>query len=198
MFKSFIFVVLVIFVFAAACSESDDVTPIEEEEPLPFHYVHYDIEDVLFKDTLLTFDFNNNQQDDFWLELEWTIDTSTYMNDVAINRRYQFVDHLGAYSTAHFHERAWRVGDKVSSQTGESWISAASGIISFGTTDMPDFHVYMDSLRNEKVYYGFRLKSEDNTHYGWLMMRCFLIESFAINLNPEEPILIGQQVRDQE
>lgn len=189
--KKMFFIVFLILVLLAGCSEEDELSPIQDV--FPIHYVRYDIEDLCFKDTVLNYDFNNNQHDDFYSDLKWTIDTSTYNNYINIDFKHWFYDHLGSYSPTYFLGREWSVGDKVIKSNSENWISAAWGGHYHGTNNEADFNAYIDSLRNTEMYWGFYLKSNGKTHYGWLLRRCYLIEEFAINLTPEEPIFIGQR-----
>ncbi len=179
--------------FFAGCSEKDDTTP-SDDDVSSIHHEKYDFEDLSFKDTTLVYDLNNNQTSDFWLELTWSFDTLD--NDYSTNIEYRkaFYDLSGAYSTYNdFTYSAWAVGDTVIKSHSLDWISSISGKDGFGTNNAENFYKHLDRLRNSETYWAFYLTAGGVKHYGWMRVRCHLVEEFALNLKPNEPILVGQR-----
>ncbi len=191
--KLFSILVPFFLIFLAGCSEKEDTTP-SDNDASSIHHEKYDFEDLCFEDITLVYDLNDNQTNDFWLELEWDFDTldNDYWTD--IEYRKVFYDHLGAYSTYNdFTYSAWAVGDTVIKSHSLDWISAISGKDGYGTNNAGDYYTHLDRLRNSEAYWAFYLTVGGVMHYGWMRVRCYLVEEFALNLKPEEPILVGQR-----
>ncbi len=185
-------VLLSLFIWAG-CSEKDDTIPEENEESTIYHQ-KYDFEDLSFEDITLVYDLNDDQTNDFWLELEWNFDTldNDYWTDITY--RKVFYDHRGAYST--YNESTysdWAVGDTVIKAHSLDWTSSISGKHGYGTNQAEDYYTYLDRLKNSEAYWAFYLTVGGSMHYGWMRVRCYLVEEFALNLKPGEPIVVGQR-----
>lgn len=182
---------LFLFLFAG-CSD-DDTTPADGDESRIYHQ-KYDFEDLCFEDILLVYDLNDNNTNDFWIELEWRIDSAEYDYNVSTTFKKMFYDNLGSYSKYNdFTYDSWALGDTVVISHSHDWISGRSGITSYGTNSAESFYIHLDRLRHSEDYWAFYLTSRGVRHYGWMRVRCFLVEEFAINLRPEEPIVVGQR-----
>ncbi len=178
----------------AGCSDKDDTPPLEEEPPSIYHQ-HYVIDDICLQDTTLLYDFTGNTLDDFWLKLEWDISFEEYNYWIDVSYRYVFNSSLGGYSDYNTEEeRPWAEGDKVIRSMGSpGWTVESSGGSYFGTNNEEGFYQALDSVQNIDSYWAFYLQIEEKEHFGWLRMRCHMIEEFALNLTPWKAILVGQR-----
>ncbi len=178
----------------AGCSEKDDTLPPEEEPPTIYHQ-HYVIDDLCLQDTTLMYDFTGNAMDDFRIKLEWDISTEEYNYWVDVDFRYSYLVHYAGYSDYNREEeRPWVEGDRIIRSLGSpGWTSQSGGGHYFGTNNEESFYQVLDSVQNFDSYWAFYLQIEEREHYGWLRMRCMLIEEFALNLIPRQAIMVGQR-----
>ncbi len=181
--------------FGVGCSEKDDSKPSDDDVSTIIHE-EFHFEAMCFEDVELFYNFNDDQANDYWLDLKWDFDTLGIDYFTTIERKHGFYDHAGSYSDFNNTTYSeWAVGDTVvkTDENEHGWISQLSGSHAFGSNNAESYYQQLDILQNKETYWAFFLKRGDALHYGWMRVRCYLVEEYALNLKPDEPILIGQR-----
>lgn len=171
---------------ALQCKKEDTIPPILVTQ--------YDIEALFFKDTTLVYDFNGDQIEDFTIQLTWEIDTSGLEIFETFNMYFNNPDLEHALSLYNYTEkRDWAEGDTILYTDPIGWKdkNVGKGFTAVGRID--DFYMQLDNIKNHDVYMAYYLESGGKKHYGWIRLNCDLIAEVAFDLNPDEPVYIGQR-----
>jgi hypothetical protein len=144
-----LFYVVILFFLAIVSGCSDDELT---EQTSSIYLQKFSLEDLYFKDTTLTYDFNGNNRDDFEMELSWDFDTTgiTYSlegNDKLFFKNYAEIKCGMSDFIDWESQRRWQPGDTVSdADSFESW-SVRSGGFGINTNNTDTFRTKISGFK---------------------------------------------------
>ena len=182
--------------FALLFFGCDKETTEDLEEPRDIYFVEFNIETLHFKDTTITYDFNNDAENDFQIDLIWNIDSTNLTVTIEVDETIQMLNRqtiVNGWGELNIKEnRSFQLNDSIRSLEDIQGISYSSGGFKNSFTPSANYN-WIEEMEVKNTYWAFSLAVGNKLHFGWLKLKFSLIEEIGFNQIPNQAIAIGQK-----
>ena len=187
---------LLILGFAILIFSCGKETIEDLKEPRDIYFVEFNNETEYFKDTTISYDFNNDSENDFQIDVTWKIDSSISTITIDVDETIQMLNRqtiVNGWGELNIKEnRSFQLNDSIRSLEDIQGISYSSGGFKNVFTPTADFN-WIEEMEAEEKYWAFSLAVGNKLHFGWLKLKFSIIEEIGFNQIPNQAIAIGQK-----
>lgn len=185
--KSFaVWSTLLIIVFA--CEKDDNENDNNMGETSSIYYQEFSVDTTNFSNDTVFYDVNN----DGVIDIEVSRFIEIENPDVDYEGQFRWVNDPMSfcYMKNTLSTSMIDLGDEINGNSGLfEWRPVVN--YSGGTGIVSENHYWAHNVFTD--YFGFKYNSDQDTQYGWFRFKHFELAEMAINITPNEPILVGQK-----